>query len=250
MSIIGLKDYFLEVSRGNVSGQSHINKFGRNDTITSAGSAEDIWDGGGTYSFPATADITHIKSSVVGDTSITIEVQGLDTNWAEVTQTKALDASDATTLVALDTALRRVFRAKVNDSTAPTGNVTVENSGGTTTYAQITAGNNQTLMAIYTIPATTTGYMINYYGTINKGAAKAPDAVTLKLFSQDNQNSYVQQIKHVVGIEAGGESIYRHDFGVPVAFTQKTDIWINGTAIGSAVTADVSAGFDIVLIDD
>ena len=250
MSLLGLKDFYLEIAKGNVPKHTGYNKFGRNDTILSSGSAEDIWDGGGTYSFPATADCTHIVSSAAGDTSVTISVEGLDTNWAYVQQTKDTDASDGTTRVALDTALRRVFRMEVNETSEPTGNIQCVNTGGGTVYAQITAGNNQTLMAVYTVAADTTAYVRRYYVTINEGAAKAPDAVLAKLWSKDNVTGYVKKLKHVVGVESGGESIHQHVFDPPYVFSEKTDIWIECEAIGSAVTADVTAGFDLVLVDD
>lgn len=79
-------DYYLEVSRGNVEGVSHINKFGVNKDI-GKNTREDVWDGGGDYPFPTTAEITHIRqasnqSAMQGGT---IEVNGLDANWDEVT---------------------------------------------------------------------------------------------------------------------------------------------------------------------
>jgi len=258
MSYIGNKDLMLEIPAGNVAGMSSINKFGRNDTMLSAGAnPEDIWDGGagtglGTalYAFPATADITHIHSSAAGDTSIVCEVQGLDTNWDLVVQNATTDGTNGTTLVALTTALRRVFRIKILTPSTPVGHITVENAGGTVVYAQVLIGNNQTLMAIYTVPAGKTAYMTKYYASINQGTGKAPDAVTLKMLMTDNANGYEEQLKHIVGIEAGGESILEHDFKPYYKITEKTDIRLQGLAIGNSVTADVSAGFDLILVDN
>ena len=244
-------DPYLEIARGKVEGQSHVNKFGRNDTILSAGSAEDIWDGGGTYSFPSSALITKLVQATdqVGtDGNATIEIQGLDTNWNLKVQTADLDGTDTTTEVTLGTPLRRVFRMKCLEDLILADDVSVV--GGGTIYSTIKAGNNQTLMAIYTVPAGKTAYMTKYYGTINKGGAKTPDAVTLKMFQKDNANGYPKQLKHVIGMEAGGETILEHDFKPYYKVTEKTDIWLEGTAIGSAVTADVSAGFDLILVNN
>ena len=41
---------------------------------------------------------------------------------------------------------------------------------------------------------------------------------------------------------------FYHPFKPYVKFTQKTDIYIDGTTVGKA--ADISAGFDLVLIDN
>ena len=252
----GRVDPFLDIPAGNIAGYSSVNKFGRNDTITQAGGAEDIWDGGSTgglglaaYPFPATADITHIVSSAAGDTDIDCEVQGLDANWILTVQTATTNSSDGTTAEALTTPLRRVFRIKVLTS-GVVGHITLKNVGASVVYAQVLIGNNQTLMALYTIPANKTAYMTKYYATINKGATKTPDAVTLKLFATDNMNGYPEQIKHVIGMEAGGETILEHDFKPYYKFTEKTDIRLEGTCIGSAATADVSAGFDLILVDN
>ena len=56
-------DLMLSIPRGHEPGMSCINKFGENPLVTK-NTTEDVWDGGGTYSFPATADITHISGAV------------------------------------------------------------------------------------------------------------------------------------------------------------------------------------------
>ena len=49
--------FMLEISKGNIPGHSHVNKFGRNTAIGS-GDTDEIWDGADVYSFPATALMT------------------------------------------------------------------------------------------------------------------------------------------------------------------------------------------------
>jgi len=145
-----MSDFYLEVAKGNVAGHSSINKFGTNTNIAD-GVEEPVWSGSGAYTFSTTADITHIVSSAAE--TQTIEVQGLDANWAVVTQTKALTG---TTGVALDTPLIRVFRMKVNDATTNAGVVQCGVGAVTSAFtagnlrAQIDIGAGQTLMAIYT----------------------------------------------------------------------------------------------------
>ena len=100
---------------------SFVNKFGRNFSLAQNVRA-DVWDGGGSFPWPDfdDADITHIKSTNVGDTSLLIEIEGLDINFNKVVQTKQTDVSDGTTLVALDTPLIRAFRKRVRASTSIT----------------------------------------------------------------------------------------------------------------------------------
>ena len=244
-------DYFTEIAKGNVQGHAGVNKFGNNGALATS-STETVWDGSNTYTFPATADITHIRQAVDQATmqGETIEVQGLDTNYALVVQTVDLDGADSSTPVALGTALRRVFRMKVLSSVVTTQNVELRNVGGGTTYALITAGNNQTLMAIYTVAANKTAYLNNYWASLNKDSGGGDPDVVIKMWHQDNENGYAPQLKHLLGLDANAASHFAHSFIPPMVVTEKTDIYLTATNLSGSATADVSGGFDMVLVDD
>ena len=251
MTYLATKDSMLEIPAGNINGYSSVNKFGRSTAITT-GNTWEIWDGNAAYSFPATALITKIKQATdqVGtDGGATIEVQGLDANWALVVQTADLDGTDTTTEVTLDTPLIRVFRMKCLENIVLAANVSCVATGGGTTYATITAGNNQTLMAIYTVPASKTAYMTSYYATANPGGG-APTTFNVSLWAQDNANTYKPQLKHIMGVSADPDAYGRmqHSFAPYYKFTEKTDIIMKGAPTGASV--DVSAGFDIILVDN
>ena len=241
----------LKVPAGDLVGFASVNKFGNNPALgTSA--TETVWDGSSLYTLPATADITHIRQAVDQATmqGETIEVQGLDTNYALVTQTVDLDATNTTTAVALGTALRRVFRMKALSAVVTTQNVELRNVGGGTTYALITAGNNQTQMAVYTVPASKTAYITHYYASLNKDAGGGAPDVVIKIWNQDNANAYAPQLKHILGVSSAGSSYFLHGFAPYLQVTEKTDIYLNATNLSGTATADVSAGFDLILVDD
>jgi hypothetical protein len=126
------KDPMLQISLGAISGTTYVNKFGRNTNIGTT--TEDVWDGGGAYTFSTTADIDNLVSSSTSDNGLDVEIQGLDTNWNLVTQTITL-GSPATTSVALTTSLIRVFRMKNVDGTAFTGNVQCGVGSTTTSFS-------------------------------------------------------------------------------------------------------------------
>jgi hypothetical protein len=217
-------NYLLEVAQGNVGGVAHVNKFGQN-TAVGTSSTETVWDGSNLYTFPATADITHIRQPTDQATmrGETIEVQG---------------------------ALKRVFRMKVLANVVTTQNVELRNVGGGTTYALITAGNNQTLMAFYTVPASKTAYITNYYATVNQDTnGTAPDVIT-RMWFQDNQNSYKPQLKHVRGLDATGGAHFQHHFEPYYSAGQKTDIYLTAQNLSGSTAANVSAGFDLILVDN
>ena len=253
-----LTDYALEVARGNVTGVSQVNKFGRNSNIAS-GATEEIWDGSVAYVFPATALMTSI-SQTTDQTAMrgaSIEIQGLNAAWEAITQTIALDATDTTTPIVFTAAtdvvlgttgvaMLRVFRIKVLADVVSTSQIRVHNVGETVDYAIIDTGNNQTLMAIYTVPAGKTAYMTSYYAHHNPVTNQDPTSNPIGLWARDKANSYEAQIKHVVGLPTNGG--FQHFYNPYTKYTEKTDLYITSSPVGKA--ADVSAGFDLFLIDN
>ena len=241
----------LAIARGDFPGVTHINKFGRNTDIAGSGT-EEIWDGNYAYNWPTSASITHIRAAADSATTrgVDVEVQGLDTNWALVTQTVTTDGTNSTTEVALTTALRRVFRMKVLDGSAMDQNIWVGDSdiaNAADAEGIITAGNNQTLMALYTVPASHTAFVTSYYAYSNPLSGSNVTSNDIKLWARDNANSYAPQLKHVVGLPDDG--FFQHTFSPFVKFNEKTDIYL--TSSPTAVQAvDVSAGFDLILVDE
>ena len=239
----------LQIAQGNIAGYSAINKFGANADVV-AGATEDIWDRGGTYPFPATASITHISqgSDQAAMRGKNIEVQGLDASWNLVIQIVALNASNTSIPVVLATPFIRVFRMKVLTNTVADSDISVHDATALDYYATITAGNNQTLMAIYTVPAGKTAYMTKYYCTVVESTGKEPKSTRFGLWAADRANNYEFQLKHLIGIPKAG-SMAEHNF-LPYAgkFTERTDIKITGNPVGEA--GDIAAGFDLILIDN
>lgn len=242
-------DVFLDISKGLVIGTDHINKFGANSDVSTSAPIEDVWDGGGVYPFPTTVDITHLNQATdqVAMRGGTINIQGLDENWDLFVQDVDLDLTDTTTQVALSVPLRRVFRLKVLENIVADSDIHVCNLGDTIHYATMQAGNNQTLMAIFTVPRNTTAYLVNYYCTVIDATNKSPTSTRFGLWMADRHNNYEFQIKHAVGIPQHGGMV-NHSFTPYGGIGQKTDIKINALPIGEP--ADVAAGFDLILVDN
>jgi len=244
----------LLIARGLVDGASQVNKFGENPDIA-VGTTEDVWDGGGTYAFPVTATITHLRQATdeVGtDGGVTIELQGLDANFDLVVQTADLDGSATTTEVVLTTPLLRVFRLKVLADVVAAADIWVGATGmaANTAKAIIQAGNNQTLMAIYTVPAGKTAYMIKYSIDNVPTASKIPDSVEFKLWTADRANGYEFQLKHEKAIPLSG-TVPDHYFIPPMRITEKTDIKISASVVGGpGDDGHPHAGFDLILFDN
>jgi hypothetical protein len=253
-------DHGLEIARGTFSTMSLIHKFGAAPDFDTDDNEVTIWDGandGGidemSYTYSATAAIDTISSSNNGDTQ-DIEIQGLDSNYDLVTQTVTLTGQTQATL---GTSLIRVFRAKNVGSTNLAGDVYIfeqtADAGGdgipddtTKIRAVIYAANNQTEMAIYTVPDGKSAYMRGFYAT-NAGARQTADyLIKLKVrpFGQ------VFQLKHKMVIP-DTTAPFQHIYTDPQKFTEKSDIEMTVQVLTAGKTdANMIAGFDVVLVDD
>jgi len=245
----GLTVHSLDVPAGNIVGQASVNKFGRASNIA-AGDTIEIWDGNVDYTWPTTASIDTIAAAAHSSATggMEVEIQGVDASFTQQTQTATLDITNSAAEITLGTPLLRVFRMKVLDSRVTDQDINIGPSGFATIQAVITAGNNQTLMAIYTVPAGKTAYITNYYATMNPATNKDPTSMQLGLWFRDNDKGYAPQLKHTMGLDTDATSHWHHVFNPYYRANEKTDIFITGNPTGKA--ADISAGFDIVLVDN
>ena len=233
-------DFYLEVAKGNISGHSIMNKFGQNSALQT-GAYEDIWDGGGTYSYPAaaTASITHLYSTAADVQPI--EVQGLSADGTLTVQTITLTG---TTVVALTTPLWRVFRLKNMGTVNNAGVVHASVSDKATSYAQIGIGNNQTLMALYTIPLGKTGYLVQSSASL--AGLQSAYYVGIKMHARPFGGVF--QLKATNGVSTTGSSFTALDRPLPEKIGALTDIKMS--AITSKNDGIINARFSILLIDN
>lgn len=218
------------VSAGLPAGQEHINKFGY--TGTDVNGTATIWDGCGTtaqYPYPSSG-LVAITSSSGTDTGQTVEVQGLDGDYNQVTEDINVGSTGTTTF-------SRIFRARMKD-TSNVGLITI-NQGGSLA-AQIRVGNGQTLMAIYTIPAGKTGYLVKFQGSSDKSTA-----VQFKLFARELTDGGVFNLKGQWGTQGG--NIVTYDYPIPLSFPEKTDLKID---VSTGANCGCGAIFDLLLVDN
>ena len=233
---------FLQlVSQGDVTGHSIVNKFGQNNALNTA-SYEDVWDGGAIYPYPAddTAPIVNVRSTSASDT-FDLEVQGLDITGALVVQTITLTGTTPAVLV---TPLWRIFRMKNVGSADNVGDISAQDVTSSIIYAIIQIGNNQTLMALYTIPLGKTGYL--YQGTNNLSdvsrGVSASGRLTMRPYGG------VFQLKKTFGVSSDGSGFISISSPLPGKIPERTDIRVS--AISSASGVSLNTTFDILLIDN
>ena len=259
-------DFFTEVAKGNVTDKHAfiVNKFGAAPDFDTGDGEVTMWDGAEdntawenmVYDYSATADIDSISSDNSGDTGITMELQGLDTNGDLVVQNATLDATDAQTRVAITTPLRRIFRAKNVSSTDLTGHVAVYpntalTAGIPTDKSKIRAlvhpENNQTEMCIYTVPTGYSAYLYRFY--VDTAGASRTAEYLVKVRARPSGQVWQLKQKGVMS-DSTGKVIDRR-FDQPLKFSAGTDIELTAQILTSSITAaNLIGGFDLVVVED
>lgn len=251
-------DFLVAVRRGLVVGHSLVFKFGRNDAVPDAS-----WvfvNGLGMTAWPlaATATTVRIKAGgnaaddAGGDGARAVTVQGLNESWAVVEEaivTNGADASLSTTATFV-----RPFRTWVSSQgvygAANTAAIVIENTAGSADLIQIAIEEGQSQFCGYTIPADKTGYLIGVWANVD---AQANKAANIRLLSRDDADDATAPVKakrimyHADGVV--GQHVY-HPRSPAFEFDldEKTDIWVE--AFGDGAQTQVSAGMEILLIDD
>ena len=235
ISRIGTSETFeLQVSRGHVAFHKKNYKFGFNPDVDD--SLETIWAQGGLYTYLSAASTLYISSSSTADDAAgtgarTATVSGLDANYDEIDVTVDLDGQNGVQLGDASNWIR-VNRIKVN--TAGTGGanagvlyVGTESSPSSgvpsNKYATVAIGDNQTLMALWTVPRGYTAYIDQVDITMNTEVA----------------NKFVLS-----------QGTINQEFTYPLKFEEKTDLEVRAIASSSNADLAVSAGFDIIYIEN
>jgi hypothetical protein len=246
---IGRNEPFeLQVARSQIAFHNEQNIFAYGTTPATAALFRTVWENMNSteYVFPSSAITMNLASDTVGDTA-TITIVGLDANYAAITETLALNGTTNVPTTNSYLRINSMFVA-TGSATNPAGIITLKNTGGTVTYAQIntavyngtTSSIGQTQMAVYTVPAGYTfyGYRYGAYSSFNGNTANYTTyrAVT-------NSSAGVQKIILQTPFNTTYE-VQRH-FAFPYA--EKTDLRFQ-IASSAATAAVVSINIGGVLI--
>ena len=234
---VGSFPYFLQVSRGLIDGHKRLFKFGHNPVIQDV--EETIWDGGGLYTYPSSAVAMTVTSGAgATDNGVQVNVGGLDGDYNEVNETVTLAGSGTATTTQT---FLRVNRCFIAGSTAPTDDVTVANGG--TTYAQITNGENQTLMTVWTVPAGYTAYLMALDATAF--TEQNNKVATLRYLTRELNGVF--RVKNKFDLFAAA---FHQNFITPEPISEKTDIEFRAVATSSNADLRVAASMDIIYIEN
>lgn len=243
--------FALDTAGGRNLGKEAVHKFGDNEDIGT--SEEDIWDGGGTYTFPTTAETVRVKSggnaadTAAGAGARTVTVVGLDENWDVASETLTLAGASASAATAAT--FVRVISARVATvgtyGAANTGAITIENTTATQVLAVIPAGAGEASMAFYAVPRNKTAYLSRCRFVVDSNKT-----AVVKLWQRRNADAFsgTMSAKRLVSSLGGFTGPAALDFESFIVFPEKTDVWISGTA--SASETEISASMDLIVVDD
>ena len=203
-------------------------------------SPETIWDGSNEYTFPSDdGEVMEIVSTSGSDTQDVV-VQGLDENFIDKTWTGTLTGSTAVNIGTWT----RIFRAYNDGDANFVGDITINQVGGSTDYLKILDGNNQTLMAIYTIPADKVGYLTRYSLSAQNEQSSSSIHFTAQIRSREFGKVF--RVREIVSFGTSHDTERVLQF--PTKLQPKTDIIFN-VVNSDGNNGSVNADFDVALHD-
>lgn len=257
IGILPPQEYYLELAKGNISGAKQVLKFGYHDDIDT-GNEEHVWIGGSTYGaylFPIDVSTLTVSSSstdddVTGTGARKITIEGLDTNWREVTVDVTLDGISSVTTTQTFRRVNRAFVKTAGSETFNVGNILIRHDGaGNYPVAYIKAKESQTQQAIYTVPVDKTAYLLSLSGAIVKSGGLTRNA-TIGFHATENTDSgSVRKLKQLLALESSGTTIYHKEFSVYEPYSEKTDLFSFAIDV-SANNTQLFSNFGLIVVDN
>ena len=225
----------LQVARTQVDGHSTVNIYGFQVSVTTTNIP--VWEVAGAYTFPASATTMNLVSTVntgADKTGTTVLVQGLDANYAQISETLTLNG---TTVVVTTKSYLRITNIAVSSVTGgvnPTGTITLKDLTNTTVYAQINPSIGRSQMAIYTVPAGYTFYLsrIDAYTSANGSSA---DWVQYRNVATSSTGVVT------LSQQAPFTNTYHAQRVMPRPFAEKTDIQLQAKTSANTYAVSIAA---------
>lgn len=238
----------LQVARGQITGHKALFKFGANSDIN--GTEETIWSQGGLYAYPSAAVQMTVSSSSTNDAAAgtgarTVLVSGLDANYNEASETITLNGQTAVTTTKSYIRMFRAFVVTAGSGGTAAGTIyvgvgTVTAGVPATIYAAIPLGDNQTTMALWTVPAGYTAYMLG--GKFSASSNNASHTALGKFFVRPFGGVF----RNAADITLNN-GFANYNFALPLPIPEKSDIETRAIAL-SGTNFYVTASFEIVYI--
>src|SRR5210317_1481850 len=206
-----LHEQDIQVSRGLIRGATVRNIFGYNTAVTTA--FIPAWEFVSAYTYPVSAITMTVTSASASDNGKTLLIQGLDANYAEISDTVTINGGgDINTNIPFF----RINDVILTSGATNVGLITIQNTGKTVKYAGIRAGDGTNQASIYTVPANKEFYLYRIDAFSNDSTAPKPG-----IFRNFSQNSNGQQYVVARTTFYNQMNIQRR---IPFKYSEKTDI--------------------------
>jgi len=249
-----LRDFFTEVSEGNITGYSLVHKFGASASIGTTLLPVALAN---TYQTPTTATSLEFVSDSANDTANgtgarQITVIGIGADWTEVSQTVT---TNGITAVALTTPLLRLYRWYVSQSGAyatqatssHVGTLTIRVAGGGTTWSRIPVTPfpmGQSQIGSYTVPLGKSAYLLSL--DVYVSSSKAVDVL---VFQRPNANDITAPYTGAIRLVSQWAQVTGH---LPVKYRSPRGPFVGPCDIGfmaktSTGTGSATVEFELIL---
>lgn len=181
MSRTLVKDFFLEMSKGNIPNHSGVIVRGHNPSQSSASGFVDISEFGD-LTYLAAAEIMNIVSTSTDDDgdpagigALTLKIDGVDDTYASITENVTLNG---TTNVLTSNSYLRVNSMTIltaGSSGWNVGNITATGVSASTIQDEMDATESLSQSSHYTVPLATTGYLMKAEFNAAKISGASPE---------------------------------------------------------------------------
>jgi hypothetical protein len=205
----------------------------------------EIWDKTGAYTYATAAETLYLTSTVAGDNDISVKIHGLKSDFTLASETiTTRTTGDARQLGAGGENVTanqyiRIYRMDVLDTTQATGNLHLGSDStppatgipaAADSRAFIAAGENRTLMSMFTVPAGYTGIIVGFGVQIVTSLA-AGNSVTIRIRARDASTVATPEVFRNLGVFRYYEGGYAPALSpaVPIArIGEKHDVKVTG----------------------
>jgi hypothetical protein len=246
------KDFYLEISKGNVIGSMTITKFGLNSDVDTGTIPEDVWDVGGVNVQPTVARVHNINSTSASDTSAgigarTILIRGIDDSFNAVSETIILNGTSNVSTVNSYVHIHLMQVLTGGSTGANAGNILATAQVDGTVTCQISIGINQSASSLYMIPVGYKGYLIKCRARMGNSTANSESTVGL----YNKPFGGVFQLKTQMGLNNSGNSHVLLDYShsAPFILQGKSMTKLMCTNVSNNNT-NITGEYDLILIAD
>lgn len=230
-----LNNQGVQLSQGRIFHTDFEHKFGAVPSMT-VNTSGTIWDKNDTY-YPweafdsAGAGPMLAKQVDADDNGKSVNIFGLNENFEEQSAEITVSSSQTTPIPGN---WSRVFRAYVsNGSETNIGNIDLTKEG--IDVLRINAGQGQSLMAVYTVPAGWCAYIMKGVSSIQKGG----DATVFMYVRYGGIGAW--RVGHTFEVSDN----YQYEFYTPIPIPEKTDIDLRADVRTN--NARITAAWDMIL---